>query len=268
MLLSKRSLRSYLNKCRAKHEHIRLQKKDQMFRCSDNRRFKRPRRTAFNGSRIKIDDQIFTDKEEVLCAWKDYFFELGRSILPSSPSLSHRAEDVKHLLHLSKLNEDSTLDWDVTVEEIQGMIKKLKKGKSPGPDGMVSEHILFGGGTLILWLKHMFNSIIRCESIPSCFKFGVTTSIHKGKGKDPLNRGSYRGIEVQDSGHPCLYQTAYQEGLSCEEAIFTTQEAIRTLLQEDGHAFLTLFDIEKAFDSVEHPVLLKCLFDAGLHCKK
>ena len=185
------------------------------------------------------------------------------------------------------MNEDSTLDWDVTVEEIQGMIKKLKKGKSPGPDGMVSEHILFGGGTLILWLKHMFNSIIRYESIPSCFKFGVTTPIHKGKGKDPLNRGSYRGITVtpviaklfeyillerfkpvlQDSGQPCLYQTAYQEGLSCEEAIFTTQEAIRTLLQEDGHAFLTLFDIEKAFDSVEHPVLLKCLFDAGLNGK-
>ena len=56
---------------------------------------------------------------------------------------------------------------------------------------------------------------------------------------------------LQDSGHTCLYQTAYQEGLSCEEAIFTTQEAIRILLQEDGHAFLTLYNIEKAFESVE-----------------
>ena len=252
--MSKRSLRSYLNKCRAKHERIRLQKKDQMFRCSDNRHFKRPRRIAFNGSCIRIDDQIFTDKEEVLCAWKDYFSELGKLKLPSSPPLSHRVEDVKHLFYLSKLNEDSTLDWDVTVEEIQGMIKKLKKGKSPGPDGMVLVHILFGGGTLILWLKHMFNSIIRHESIPSCFKFGVTTPIHKGKGKDLLNRGSYRGITVtpviaklfetillerfkpvlQDSGHHCLYQTAYQEGLSCEEAIFTTWQTPRSIPTGDN----------------------------------
>ena len=55
--------------------------------------------------------------------------------------------------------------------------------------------------------------------------------------------------------------------MSCEETIFTTQEAIKTLLQQNGHAFLTLFDVEKAFDSVEHPVLLKCLFDAGVNGK-
>ena len=69
------------------------------------------------------------------------------------------------------------------------------------------------------------------------------------------------------SGHPCLYQTAYQEGLSCEEAIFSTLETIKTLLQQNGHAFLTLFDVEKAFDSVELPVLLKCLFEDGLNGK-
>ena len=133
-----------------------------MFRCSDNRHFKRSTRIAFNGSRIRFDNQIFTDKAEVICAWKDYFSELWKSKLPS----------------------------------IQGIIKSLKKGKSPGPYGMVSEHILFSGGTLNLWLKHMFNSIIQCESIPSWFQFWVTTSVHKGKGKDPLNRGSYRGIIV------------------------------------------------------------------------
>ena len=94
--------RSYLNTCRAKHEGIKLQKKDQMFRRSDNRCFKHPRRIAFNGSRIRIDDQIFNNKEEVLCTWKDNFSELGKSKL--SPHLSHCAEDVKHLFHLTKLN--------------------------------------------------------------------------------------------------------------------------------------------------------------------
>ena len=105
-------------------------------------------------------------------------------------------------------------------------------------------------------------------------KQGITTPIYKGKGRDPLIRGSYKGITVtpvmaklfilleqmkpvlSSSGHPCLYETAYQEGLSCEEAIFS---AIKTLLQQNGHAF-SPSDVEKAFDLVELPVLLKCLF--------
>ena len=113
------------------------------------------------------------------------------------------------------------------------------------------EHIIYGGTSINLWLKHLFNRILSCETILYCFKQGITTPIYKGKGRNPLIRSSYRGITItpvmaklleyillervkpvlSSSGHPCLYQTAYQEGLSCEEAIFSTQEAIKTLLQ-------------------------------------
>ena len=67
--------------------------------------------------------------------------------------------------------------------------------------------------------------------------------------------------------HPLIYQTAYQKNISSGEAVFMTQEAIRTLLQRDGHCILTMYDIEKAFDSVELPVLLGSLFDAGINGK-
>lgn len=45
----------------------------------------------------------------------------------------------------------------------------------------------------------------------------------------------------------------------------TPQEAIRVLLQQDSHAFLALYDLEKTFDSVEVPVLFYCLFNAGIN---
>ena len=73
----------------------------------------------------------------------------------------------------SYLNEDATLDWDVSIEEIESMIHKLKKGKFPGPDGLMAEHIIYGGASTNLLLKHIFNCILSCETIPHCFKVAL-----------------------------------------------------------------------------------------------
>ena len=56
-------------------------------------------------------------------------------------------------------------------------------------------------------------------------------------------------------------QTAYQKH---NDAIFATQEAILKVVCEGGDAFLSLFDLKKAYDSLEHAVLLDSLFDASV----
>ena len=50
---------------------------------------------------------------------------------------------------------------------------------------------------------------------------------------------------------PDFAQTAYQKGISCADAIFATQEALLTHVRDGGKPFLCLYDIEKAFDSVD-----------------
>ena len=102
-------------------------------------------------------------------------------------------------------------------------------------------------------------------------KTGLIVPVYKRKGKDPLSPSSYRGITLSsviaklyeliilDRIHPVLdslnlpdsLQTAYRKGLSCSDAIFTTQEALLTHLREGGHPYLCMFDLEKAFDFVE-----------------
>ena len=63
---------------------------------------------------------------------------------------------------------------------------------------------------------------------------------------------------------PDKLQTAYQKELSCSDATFVTQETLLTSLRSGGHPFLCLFAIEKAFDSVELPVLLGRLYNIGI----
>ena len=51
------------------------------------------------------------------------------------------------------------------------------------------------------------------------------------------------------------------------DAIFSTQETLFHHLKEGGQPYLCLFDIEKAFDSIEIPILLQHLFELGVNGK-
>ncbi len=57
------------------------------------------------------------------------------------------------------------------------------------------------------------------------------------------------------------------QGVSCADAIFATQEALLTHIRDGGKPFLCLYDVEKAFDSVELPILLKQLHAIGVNGK-
>ena len=92
----------------------------------------------------------------------------------------------------------------------------------------------------------------------------------KGKGRDPLSCNNYRGVTLtsvlpkvlevlvlsrlesifEERGFPHPSQTAYQKGLSC------TQEVVLKHIREGDTPYLCFFDLEKAFDSIEYPVLL------------
>jgi len=112
----------------------------------------------------------------------------------------------------------------------------------------------------------------------------ITMPIYKGGGKDPLDVNSYRGISViskvleylildrleplfMEAGLPHPNQSAYRKRVSCADAIFATQEVINRYLQEGSKVYMCLYDLQKAFDSVEFPVLLKRLFDVGVNSK-
>ena len=142
MKSAKRELKSHLFRCRARVERKILQKRDALFRHGDVKRFKKPGGNKYDGSQIRDGDTLLTDLGEVLSSWEGYFRALSKSRLPNTPSISHLEGEIAYMASQSHLNEDDTLDWDITIEEIEAMMRRIKKGKSPGPDGLRAEHIL------------------------------------------------------------------------------------------------------------------------------
>ena len=72
----------------------------------------------------------------------------------------------------------------------------------------------------------------------------------------------------EEIGFADISQTSYQSGPSCGHAIYATQEALLTQIREDGNQYICFYDVEKAFDSIELPVLLKQLFEIGINEKR
>ena len=193
---------------------------------------------------------------------------------------------MKILESQSFMNEEYLLDVPFTAEEVSRAVSKLKK-KAPGPDGLLAEHLKAGGEGVVIWLRNILNAIVEFESVPSVLKRGVVVPVYKGGGKDPLKIDNYRGITLtsmvakvleflllerldmvfMEAGLPHINQTTYRRRVSCEDAVFATQEFVAKYLRGGSPVYMCLYDLQKAFDSVEYPVLLEKLFDAGVNGK-
>ena len=173
------------------------------------------------------------------------------------------------------------------MEELELAIRKLKPKKAADLSSITSEHIKHGDYSLRVWLLKIFNAIIQHEAIPNSLNIAVVSPVYKGGGKDPLERGSYRGISVtsvlsklletlilgrllplfEDLNIPHINQTGYRKHVGCADAIFTTTEVLSHYLHESETTSLCCYDLQKAFDSVEYGVLLCRLSDAGINAK-
>ena len=139
----------------------------------------------------------------------------------------------------------------------------------------------------MIWLMNVMNAIVELEVIPDSLKQGLLVPVYKRGGKDPLRMDSYRGITLTsmvakvleflilgrlhstllEIGIPHLNQTAYRKKTSCADAIFATLEVIAEYLNSGSKVLMCLYDLQKAYDSVEYPVLLEKLYEVGINGK-
>ena len=282
---SKKLVRQFVASYRAKKERVNIPERDQMFKENHRCRFKRPS-SSTECKRLLVNGTVTSDPTVILQNFHSFFADLASSTL-SSISLAVSQPNLHDLESALFFIDEKVLDCEICIDEIESALKVLRLGKSCGINGLDCEHIVFGGETIKIWLKKIFSSILHFEQLSVCLKEGIIVPIYKGRGKDPLLVSSYRGITLSsviaklfeviilrrlspclgEAGFPDISQTAYQNGMSCADAIYATRETLLTHVREGGRPFLCLYDIEKAFDSIELPILLKRLYDFGINGK-
>ena len=279
----KRKVADFLAKCRAQLVRKEIQKRDELFRTKDLKRFS-VLRPKCHGSNLVVNGKHISDSPSVLDAWANHFSTLSESSISSNSHIQEYLSQLSTIESESFSDLDSILDCSIDVEEVNLAIAHLKCRSASGIDSISPSHLKHTGPLFRRWLCSVFNALISFEEIPLSFKFGLVIPIYKGKGKDPLLPGSYRGITLSsvlvktlefvllerilpvlsDRGIPQLTQTAYQKGISCSDAIFSCLEVISKYTREGDSVYSCFYDLASAFDTIEYPVLLTHLYHAGI----
>ena len=169
----------------------------------------------------------------------------------------------------------------ICATEITQALKRLRRNRASGNDGIRAEHLLDARALLLEPMVHIFTHLLLVGA-PECLCRGVIHPIFKAGPRDePSN---YRGITVtpvlaklfamilearlskwaESAGIRANGQAGFRKGHRTVDHVFT----LRTLISQAKHCKRKLFccfvDFKKAFDSVPRDRLWQVLVGLGL----
>lgn len=179
----------------------------------------------------------------------------------------------------SSFIKDDGNDFNITTTDVLQAISKLNLKKDPGPMKIPASVILHNWEFFMYLLCDLFNMCSAQFTFPSTWKTSYIIPIpKKGRKNDIAN---YRGIAIQ-SVIPKLYDTIltkklneivmnnisqHQHGFLKRRNIITnhleTHKFISEALEEHQQVDIIYFDFSRAFDKLDHTILVRKLINIG-----
>ena len=210
----------------------------------------------------KESGEITTNREEILKICANFYKSLYTQTVPTPESTMKSSPDTEEIP-------------EFTEEEVERAIKRMKRHKAQGVDGITSDIIKLGGPMVLTYLTNIFNNILKTKQIPDSWHEAKIVILFK-KG-DPKDIKNYRPISLLSHSYKIftrLLQTRIERTLDenqpREQAGFrkgysTTDhlQALNQIIEKSNVYNLPLcigfIDYEQAFDTVEHFAIFEAL---------
>ena len=171
---------------------------------------------------------------------------------------------------------------DIKQHHVHEQILKLKNGKATGLDGIGTKILKAGSPVLSIFLTKIFNLSLNSGYVPKCWKMKRVSPIHKGDSStDPNNFRPISILPIPMKIFEKLVHDQVSEFIKANKFLSDRQSGFRKLFststavldvsdhileQLDNKQFVgaVLIDLKKAFDTVDHKILLKKLWCYGL----
>jgi len=202
-----------------------------------------------------------TDCSSVAEAFADYFSNV---CVPNSVSENDRLLNSFYARFVTY--EGSKWDTSVDCNTIANLIHKQHRGKAPGLDGIMSEHLLYCHPIISLLLSKLFKAILSHSYVPQAFSVGVVIPLLKNTNLDKTNLESYRAITLsptisklfesymlgvlQDQLYTSDLQFGFKLGSGCRDAISVLCSTIEHYVAHGSTVNIACLDMSKAFDKV------------------
>lgn len=209
---------------------------------------------------------VITQADQLNEKWTNYF-----KVLLNRPEGEEIIEDYNFPYDIENRDDDL-----IQTREFQDALDSMKKGKSPGYDGMSIELIKEGGDLVKECLLDIINQSWLDSTAVEDWGKTIILPCYKNKG-DSSKCENYRGISLLCHAAK-LYehilekraraiiepklgeeQYGYRKDRSTSDLIFALRMVIEKSWEFNKPLYVAFIDLEKAFDSVQRHLLWKCL---------
>ncbi len=188
---------------------------------------------------------------------------------------------VSSLSHPFASDDCSTLNCDITLDEIAQVMKRLKRNKSAGLDGIKAEFLLDAGDMLHVPLQIVLNKLLQ-QGYSASLSTGVIHALHKGG--DALQFENYRGITVgpiiakvfamilearlsswaEERGLRARGQVGFRKDFRTTDNLYILRTLIEQNAQKRKKVYYCFVDFCKAFGTMPRDLLWQVLAEMGI----
>ena len=232
-------------------------------------------------SSLNIDGNSVTDPQLITESFNNFFSQIGENLA----SKFSRDNNTDYKKYLGSPADQSILLHKISQKEIDNAIKNLKNSSSSGPDEITSKFVKLSAPILIPALDKIFNLALKSGIYPNKLKIAKVVPVYK-KGVSTLV-SNYRPISIlntinkifekilhirltkfiEDSNLLYKYQFGFRKNHSTELALIEIVDQIRLSLDNNNMTCGIFIDLSKAFDTVNHDILIGKLEHYGIRGK-
>ena len=229
---------------------------------------------------LLINEVLVTNFRQIAQEFNKFFIDIGENLskrIPSSgkTALSYLIEHLPHPPGHFRFTRISEMD-------VTRLLADLPRDKATGLDNIQAQLLKIASPAIANSLAYILNSSLRLGAVPNEWKHARIAAIHKkGPRTDP---GNYRPISILpvvskllerivhtqlyqyciDHNILCLEQSGFRPKHSTQTSLHRLTEFIFNELHQGKITGMVALDLKKAFDTVNHEILLNKLAHYGI----